>query len=317
MEHFAIHKPAKIQSSLLCCGNVDSAVYFYHSDHLGSASWITNGNGNPVQHLQYMPYGEPFVNERTSSSSYEERYTFTGKERDLETGFSYFGARYYDSDLMTGWLSVDPMADKYPSLSPYAYCAWNPVKLVDPDGESPRIYVETSGLFGHAFVTIGSGKNTIVYTYGRYAELGKDKSSSRGTTPTGEGVLIKLEGEEAMQYINKQINSNDASVFEFKNASDELVGKYFDKKLNDSNKVPKIGKYANAENAKVVDEYNLLTNNCVTTSVDGIQVGMQEKTILDMLISPNDLKDFLNIMSLLSTNVRKIEHNEVRKELNF
>ena len=60
--------------------------------------------------------------------------TFTGKERDSETGFSYFGARYYDSDLMTGWLSVDPMADKYPSLSPYAYCGWNPVKLVDPDG---------------------------------------------------------------------------------------------------------------------------------------------------------------------------------------
>ncbi|MBO7209613.1 MAG: RHS repeat-associated core domain-containing protein, partial [Methanobrevibacter sp.] len=64
--------------------------------------------------------------------------TFTGKERDSETGFSYFGARYYDSDLMTGWLSVDPLADKYPGLSPYAYCAWNPVKLVDPDGEKPR-----------------------------------------------------------------------------------------------------------------------------------------------------------------------------------
>ena len=253
----------------------------------------------------------------TEMLSQSHRLCFIGKERDSETCFSYFGARYYDSDILMGWLSVDPLADKYPGLSPYAYCAWNPVRLVDPDGESPRIYVETSGLFGHAFVTIGSGKNTIVYTYGRYAELGKDKSSSRGTTPTGEGVLIKLEGEEAMQYINKQINSNDASVFEFKNASDELVGKYFDKKLNDSNKVPKIGKYANAENAKVVDEYNLLTNNCVTTSVDGIQVGMQEKTILDMLISPNDLKDFLNIMSLLSTNVRKIEHNEVRKELNF
>ena len=47
-----------------------------------------------------------------------ERYTFTGKERDSETGFSYFGARYYDSDLMTGWLSVDPLANKYPGLSP-------------------------------------------------------------------------------------------------------------------------------------------------------------------------------------------------------
>ena len=55
--------------------------------------------------------------------------TFTGKERDSETGFSYFGARYYDSDLMTEWLSVDPMADKYPSLSPYAYCAWNCLML--------------------------------------------------------------------------------------------------------------------------------------------------------------------------------------------
>ena len=61
--------------------------------------------------------------------------SFTGKERDSETGFSYFGARYYDSDILTAWLSVDPLADKYPGVSPYAYCAWNPVKLVDPDGE--------------------------------------------------------------------------------------------------------------------------------------------------------------------------------------
>jgi RHS repeat-associated protein len=64
-------------------------------------------------------------------------FVFTGKERDSETGYSYFGARYMDHELMTMWLSVDPMADKYPSISPYAYCAWNPVKLVDPDGTEP------------------------------------------------------------------------------------------------------------------------------------------------------------------------------------
>ena len=61
--------------------------------------------------------------------------TFTGKERDEETGYGYFGARYMDHELMTMWLSVDPLADKYPSISPYAYCAWNPIKLVDPDGQ--------------------------------------------------------------------------------------------------------------------------------------------------------------------------------------
>ena len=61
-------------------------------------------------------------------------HTFSAKEKDLETGLSYFGSRYYSSDLSI-WLSVDPMSDKYPSLSPYAYCANNPIKLVDPNGE--------------------------------------------------------------------------------------------------------------------------------------------------------------------------------------
>ncbi len=55
----------------------------------------------------------------------------TGKEKDSETGYYYFGARYYNSDLSL-WLSVDPMADKYSSLSPYNYCVWNPMKIVDP-----------------------------------------------------------------------------------------------------------------------------------------------------------------------------------------
>ena len=68
----------------------------------------------------------------------------TGKEKDPETGYSYFGARYLEHELMTGWLSVDPMADKYPSISPYAYCAWNPVKLVDPSGEEVYIIFDRS-----------------------------------------------------------------------------------------------------------------------------------------------------------------------------
>ena len=59
----------------------------------------------------------------------------SGKEKDSETGYHYFGARYYNSDLSL-WLSVDPMSDKYPSLSPYNYCAWNPMKIVDPNGDS-------------------------------------------------------------------------------------------------------------------------------------------------------------------------------------
>jgi RHS repeat-associated protein len=104
----------------------------YHSDHLGSSSFLTDASGDPTQHLQYMPFGETFVEQR-SITSYYTPYTFSAKERDPETGYSYFGARYYSSDISI-WLSVDPMAHKYPSMSAYMYCAGNPVMLVDPDG---------------------------------------------------------------------------------------------------------------------------------------------------------------------------------------
>lgn len=86
--------------------NIEDVAYFYHGDfcgsraksqtclnytemqhsvrsqHLGSASWITDHDGNPVQHLQYLPYGEPYVDQRTIG--YSERFRFTGKERDEE-----------------------------------------------------------------------------------------------------------------------------------------------------------------------------------------------------------------------------------------
>ena len=61
-------------------------------------------------------------------------FTFSAKEKDTETGYSYFGSRYYNSDLSI-WLSVDPMSDKYPSLSPYVYCNNNPLSLIDFYGE--------------------------------------------------------------------------------------------------------------------------------------------------------------------------------------
>ena len=67
-----------------------STLYFYHPDHLGSSSWITNANGAAVQHLHYLPWGEDFVDQRLTG--WAAPYTFSAKERDAETGLSYFGA---------------------------------------------------------------------------------------------------------------------------------------------------------------------------------------------------------------------------------
>lgn len=77
----------------------------------------------------------------------QNSFAFTDKERDSETGYGYFGTRYMDYELTTLWLSVDPMADKYPSVSPYNYCMWNPIKLVDPDGKDTiKIHIDKGAI---------------------------------------------------------------------------------------------------------------------------------------------------------------------------
>ena len=79
-----------------------------------------------------------------------------GKEKDFETGYHYYGARYYDSEKIN-WLSVDPLSYKYPSMSPYAYCANNPVILVDPDGRD--IVVTTQK--GKTLFILDDGKTEV------------------------------------------------------------------------------------------------------------------------------------------------------------
>ncbi len=140
-------------------------AYWYHPDHLGSSSWITYSDGSAVQHLHYLPWGEDFVDQR--STTWNAMYTFSAKEKDTETGYSYFGVRYYSSDLSI-WLSVDPMSDKYPHQSNYVYCSNNPIRLVDPNGED-EWEVNKSGHIRHVdgsegmpdklFVVRGFGAN--------------------------------------------------------------------------------------------------------------------------------------------------------------
>ncbi len=113
------------------------------------------GSGNAIQHLHYLPFGEDWVDQR--NSSWNAPYTFSGKEKDAETGYGYFGARYYDSGLGI-WLSVDNMSDKYSSISPYNYCTNNPVILKDPDGNDPIL---GTGL--NVSIKVGYGSNGFNY----------------------------------------------------------------------------------------------------------------------------------------------------------
>jgi RHS repeat-associated protein len=117
-------------------------IYFYHSDHLGSTSYITDANGNVTQFVCYKPYGEALVDEH--NTSYEQPWKFNGKELDSETGLYYYGARYYEPVLAL-WYGVDALTEKYPSMGGYVYCAGNPVRLVDLDGNGWYSKTDESG----------------------------------------------------------------------------------------------------------------------------------------------------------------------------
>ena len=108
-------------------------IRLYHVDHLGSTALVTDIDGEITQHVVYIPYGEVFVEER--NGSWSTPYLFNAKELDEETGLYYYGARYLDP-THAAWLSVDPLFEKYVGMSPYNYCAGNPVKLVDVDGRA-------------------------------------------------------------------------------------------------------------------------------------------------------------------------------------
>ena len=195
----AIDKNTQINSK-------EDEVYFYHGDHLGSANWITDIKGDAIQYMHYAPYGEMVDNQQ--ASAYNERFKFTGKERDEETGYDYFGARYWW--LAGTWLSVDPWTDKYPGISPYSYCMWNPITNQDPNGCGDPLTVmkvrrmKINNTFGMVrCYPDGSPKNHQGIDY--YAPVGTDIMAVKdgivvgcdleGKGDYGKTITLQFEGE--------------------------------------------------------------------------------------------------------------------------
>jgi len=154
-----------------------------------------------------------------SSRLLAESFTFSAKERDSETGLSYFGSRYYSSDLSI-WLSVDPMSDKYASTSPYAYCRNNPIRLVDPNGmfddeaKATRLRNRAARKYGEDRVSdvynnaIDGGKADYVFSiYGK----GKTKRSYSGGTNEFGGPIITCDKSDKVVSSRKDFRSYNRS----------------------------------------------------------------------------------------------------------
>lgn len=109
--------------------------FFYHRDHLGSSTYVTDYQGEVRQYIEYFPFGEVFV--EAHRTPIRQSYLFNGKELDRASGLYYYGARYYDARHSL-WQSIDPLAAAYPAWSPYAYVLQNPFTFSDPDGQAPH-----------------------------------------------------------------------------------------------------------------------------------------------------------------------------------
>jgi RHS repeat-associated protein len=114
---------------------IETALFFYHPDHLGSTGMVTNNSSNITQGMLYAPFGE-IISDYSPAfhDSPMPNYAFNAKELDEENNMYYYSARYYAPPT---FISRDPMFEKYPSISPYTYTNNNPVKYIDPDGQEP------------------------------------------------------------------------------------------------------------------------------------------------------------------------------------
>ncbi|SDG36584.1 RHS repeat domain-containing protein [Epilithonimonas hungarica] len=163
-------------------GPEENHVYWYHPDHLGSSSFITGIDGEVTQNIEYFPSGEVFLENHLNS--YNTPYLYNSKELDDETGYYYYGARYYNPRVSL-WLNVDPLASYDPmmngehyidgehnggvynsgNINPYIYTYQNPIRYIDPNGKQVDIYwfnaKKDKSLIQSAKKTINFPENTI------------------------------------------------------------------------------------------------------------------------------------------------------------
>ena len=158
----------------------DKKYHYYLTDHQGNNRVVLNQNGTVEEVNHYYPFGGLFA-----SSTNVQPYKYNGKELDTKNGLNWYdyGARHYDPALGR-FTTIDPMAEKYYSMSAYAYCGNNPVKYIDPDGK--KIVV------GTFWQRIGAALGLNNFVNKVYKQLEQNNADSRRIS----SVYQQLENSE-------------------------------------------------------------------------------------------------------------------------
>ena len=165
---------------------------YYVRDHLGSARVVLNEAGQRTEATDYYAFGM-----KMGGRSYYQgtKDGYTTKERDAETGWDYFGARYYNPAIAR-WNGVDALSDMYPSHSPYNYVMNSPIMMIDPDGNCSKELTGKDNYSGHwgkyyclfGAVSLGEISTTATIRGGRggmhhHGDSGELSTFARGRKP--------------------------------------------------------------------------------------------------------------------------------------
>ena len=223
--------------------NYENLQFFYHPDHLGSSSFITNLEGEVVQHIEYVPFGEVFIEER--NNVWNTPYLFNAKEFDEETGMYYYGARYYDPRLSL-WMSTDPKQESYPNLSAYCFTANNPILIEDIGGKSIRLTGSIEGINAYLGFLYKSTGNRYSVIEGFLTLTNTDDSFRGAKSATLANTInagIGSSKEYSLEIVG--VKKDDKSVF---------IDSYSEGKIDVSD-LKKLGKASQALQGAAIGHY--------------------------------------------------------------
>jgi RHS repeat-associated protein len=199
-------------------------VYYYYADHLGTARVMTDATGHTQQESDYEPFGV----ERPLTNLVANKYKFTGKERDSESGNDHFWARNYTSTLGR-WLTPDPGAPDLfdpQSLNRYAYALNNPTRFVDSSGRFAKEYhiqLTTAGFEREGYS--GDVARQIAYYNTKVDKYLNDEGHAllHSQTPSGETREQAQAEDSAIE--ENALEGAAAAVLEGQNDyADQLLG---------------------------------------------------------------------------------------------
>ena len=173
------------QASVASSTTDNFAFYYYNQDHLGNIREVVNASGAVQQVTNYYPFGAPYADAAGSTNPDFQPYKYNGKELDKMHGLNTYdyGARQHDP-ILARWDRIDPLCEKYYSVSPYVYCGDNPIKNVDPDG---RKVVNSKG--ANIFYVNASNKLCISSQASKNERM---VYQGMMLTPTGQKMLRQM-----------------------------------------------------------------------------------------------------------------------------